>query len=140
MYEFEYFKCKSVRIESKISGLAEVESASFYLSLLSLLIANLLIPPPPRIQPLQLCNSNKSTCVHIILGKYGFPGGGRVTRVGGYNPPALNTCRPNIKGYTKNIIIHTHSPYQSIIPKVMIEKSKRKINVNINTLLMKYTK
>jgi hypothetical protein len=27
MYEFEYFKCKFVRIESKISGLAEVESA-----------------------------------------------------------------------------------------------------------------
>ncbi len=31
MYEFEYFKCKYVRITSKISGLAEVESASFFL-------------------------------------------------------------------------------------------------------------
>jgi hypothetical protein len=30
MYEFEYFKCKFVRIEYKISGLAEVESASFF--------------------------------------------------------------------------------------------------------------
>jgi hypothetical protein len=40
MYEFEYFKCKFVRIKSKISGLAEVESAGFFLSLL---IANLLI-------------------------------------------------------------------------------------------------
>ncbi len=30
MYEFEYFKCKSVRIKSKISGLAEVESVSFF--------------------------------------------------------------------------------------------------------------
>jgi hypothetical protein len=29
MYEFEYFKCEFVRIEFKISGLAEVESASF---------------------------------------------------------------------------------------------------------------
>jgi hypothetical protein len=42
MYEFEYFKCKFVRIESKISGLAEVESTSFFLSPL---IANLLISP-----------------------------------------------------------------------------------------------
>jgi hypothetical protein len=40
MYEFEYFKCNFVRIDSKISGLAEVEFASFFLSLL---IANLLI-------------------------------------------------------------------------------------------------
>jgi hypothetical protein len=32
MYEFEYFKCKFVRIESKISRLVEVESASFFLS------------------------------------------------------------------------------------------------------------
>jgi hypothetical protein len=39
-YEFEYFKCKFVRVKSKISGLAEVESASFFLSPL---IANLLI-------------------------------------------------------------------------------------------------
>ncbi len=31
MYEFEYFKCKFGRIESKTSGLAEVESASFFL-------------------------------------------------------------------------------------------------------------
>ncbi len=31
MYEFEYFKCKFVRIESKINGLAEVKSASFFL-------------------------------------------------------------------------------------------------------------
>jgi hypothetical protein len=30
MYEFEYIKCKFVRIESKISRLAEVESASFF--------------------------------------------------------------------------------------------------------------
>ncbi len=29
MYEFEYLRCKFVRLESKISGLAEVESASF---------------------------------------------------------------------------------------------------------------
>jgi hypothetical protein len=40
MYEFEYFKCKFVRIKSKISELAEVESASFFLSPL---IANPLI-------------------------------------------------------------------------------------------------
>jgi hypothetical protein len=32
MYEFEYFKFKFVRIESKISGLAVVESASFFFS------------------------------------------------------------------------------------------------------------
>ncbi len=31
MYEFYYFKCKFVRIEYKISRLAEVESASFFL-------------------------------------------------------------------------------------------------------------
>jgi hypothetical protein len=31
VYEFEYFKCNYVRIKSKISGLAEVESASFFL-------------------------------------------------------------------------------------------------------------
>ncbi len=42
MYEFKYFKCKFVRIESKISGLAEVESASFFLSPL---ITNPLISP-----------------------------------------------------------------------------------------------
>jgi hypothetical protein len=42
MYEFEYFKCKFVRIESKISELAEVESANFFLSPL---IANPLISP-----------------------------------------------------------------------------------------------
>ncbi len=42
MYEFGYFKCKFVRVESKTSGLAEVESASFFLSPL---IANLLISP-----------------------------------------------------------------------------------------------
>ncbi len=42
MYEFEYFKCKFVMIESKISGLAEVESASFFLSPL---IANPIISP-----------------------------------------------------------------------------------------------
>jgi hypothetical protein len=40
MYEFVYLKCKFVRIKSKISGLAEVESASFFLSPL---IANPLI-------------------------------------------------------------------------------------------------
>jgi hypothetical protein len=40
MYEFEYFKCKFVRIESTISGLAEVESESFFLSPL---IANPLV-------------------------------------------------------------------------------------------------
>jgi hypothetical protein len=33
MYEFEYFKCKFVRIKSKISRLAEVESVSFFLVL-----------------------------------------------------------------------------------------------------------
>jgi hypothetical protein len=33
MYEFEYFKSKYVRITTKISGLAEVESASFFLVL-----------------------------------------------------------------------------------------------------------
>jgi hypothetical protein len=42
MYEFEYFKCKFVKIESKIRGLAEVESASVFLSPL---IANPLISP-----------------------------------------------------------------------------------------------
>jgi hypothetical protein len=42
MYEFEYFMCKYVKIESKISGLADVESAIFFLSPL---IANLLISP-----------------------------------------------------------------------------------------------
>ncbi len=30
MYEFEYFKCKFVRIKSKISGFSEVESAIFF--------------------------------------------------------------------------------------------------------------
>jgi hypothetical protein len=39
MYEFGYLKCKFVRIKSKISGLVEVESASFFLSPL---IANLI--------------------------------------------------------------------------------------------------
>ncbi len=42
MYEFESCKCKFVRIESKIIGLAEVESARFFLSQL---IANPLISP-----------------------------------------------------------------------------------------------
>jgi hypothetical protein len=42
MYEFEYFKCKFIMIESKISGLAEVASASFFLSPL---IADPLISP-----------------------------------------------------------------------------------------------
>jgi hypothetical protein len=42
MYEFEYFKCKLVRIKPKISGLMEVESASFFLSPQ---IANRLISP-----------------------------------------------------------------------------------------------
>ncbi len=32
MYEFEYFKCKVVRMKSKISRLSEVESANFFLS------------------------------------------------------------------------------------------------------------
>ncbi len=32
MYEFEYFKCKFVRIESKFIGLAEVKSAIFFFS------------------------------------------------------------------------------------------------------------
>jgi hypothetical protein len=40
MYEFEYFMFKFVRIKSKISGLPEVKSASFFLILL---IANPLI-------------------------------------------------------------------------------------------------
>ncbi len=40
MYELEYFKCMFVSIEPKISGLAKVESSSFYLSPL---IANPLI-------------------------------------------------------------------------------------------------
>jgi hypothetical protein len=31
MFEFEYFQCKFVRIKSRISGLAEVKSASFFL-------------------------------------------------------------------------------------------------------------
>jgi hypothetical protein len=31
MYEFEYFKSKFVRVESKISILVEVESTSFFL-------------------------------------------------------------------------------------------------------------
>ncbi len=42
MNEFEYFKSKFVRIESKISGFTEVESISFFLSPL---IANPLISP-----------------------------------------------------------------------------------------------
>ncbi len=42
MYEFEYFKYKFVRVESNTSGLAEVESASFFLRPL---IANPLISP-----------------------------------------------------------------------------------------------
>ncbi len=42
MYEFEYFKFKFVRKESKISGLAEVESTNFFLSPL---VANPLISP-----------------------------------------------------------------------------------------------
>jgi hypothetical protein len=40
IYEFKYFKCKFVRIKSKISRLAEVEYTSFFLSPL---IANPLI-------------------------------------------------------------------------------------------------
>jgi hypothetical protein len=47
MYEFEYFKCKFVRIDSKISGLAEVESASFFLSPL---ITNPLISPTESVR------------------------------------------------------------------------------------------
>jgi hypothetical protein len=50
MYEFEYFKffkCKFVWIESKISGLAEVESASFFLSPL---IPNPLISPTESVR------------------------------------------------------------------------------------------
>jgi hypothetical protein len=43
MYEFEYFKCKFVSIESKTSRMAEVESAG--LVFLSLLKANPLIFP-----------------------------------------------------------------------------------------------
>jgi hypothetical protein len=31
MYAFEYFKCKFIRIKSNICGLAEVESAIFFL-------------------------------------------------------------------------------------------------------------
>jgi hypothetical protein len=42
MYEFQYFKCKFVRIEFKISELVEVESASYFLCSL---IANPLISP-----------------------------------------------------------------------------------------------
>jgi hypothetical protein len=42
MYEFEYFQCKFVRIEFKISGFAEVESASYFLRPL---IANPIISP-----------------------------------------------------------------------------------------------
>jgi hypothetical protein len=42
MYEFEYFNSKYIRIKSKISGLAEVQSASLFLSPL---IANPLIFP-----------------------------------------------------------------------------------------------
>jgi hypothetical protein len=42
MYEFEYFKSKLVRIESKVNSLAEVESSSLFLSPV---IANLLISP-----------------------------------------------------------------------------------------------
>jgi hypothetical protein len=42
MYEFEYFKCIFVRIESKICKLAEVESANFFVSPL---IATPLISP-----------------------------------------------------------------------------------------------
>jgi hypothetical protein len=30
MYEFKYFMCKFVRIESRISGLAEAESTSLF--------------------------------------------------------------------------------------------------------------
>jgi hypothetical protein len=47
MYEFEYFKCKFVRIVSEISGLAEVESASFFLSPL---IATPLISPTKSVR------------------------------------------------------------------------------------------
>jgi hypothetical protein len=47
MYEFGYFKCKFVRIESKISELVEVESASFFLNLL---IANPLISPTESVR------------------------------------------------------------------------------------------
>ncbi len=42
MYEFQYFKCKFVRIAFKISGLAEVESVSYFFSPL---IANPPISP-----------------------------------------------------------------------------------------------
>ncbi len=42
MYESKYYKCKFERIESEVSWLAEVESASFFLSPL---ITNPLISP-----------------------------------------------------------------------------------------------
>jgi hypothetical protein len=42
MYEFQYFKCKSVRIKFNIGVLAEVEFASYFLCPL---IANPLISP-----------------------------------------------------------------------------------------------
>jgi hypothetical protein len=47
MYEFEYFNCKVVRIKSKLSGLSEVESANFFLSLL---ITNPLISPTESVR------------------------------------------------------------------------------------------
>ncbi len=48
MYEFEYFKCKFVRIESKISGLAEVKSTTSFF--LSPLIANPLVSPTETVR------------------------------------------------------------------------------------------
>ncbi len=47
MYKFEYFKCKYVRIKYKISGLEEVESASFFLNPL---IADPLISPTKSVR------------------------------------------------------------------------------------------
>jgi hypothetical protein len=90
----------------------------------------------------QLCNSNKSTCGHIILWEVRLSWRGvRDRGRGGTTSPPLNTCRPSIKGYTyKSIIIHTHTLDQSIISKVTIEKTKNKrTNENVNILLHNVT-
>jgi hypothetical protein len=47
MYEFEYFEYKFVRIKSKISEIAEAESASFFLSPL---ITNPIISPTESVR------------------------------------------------------------------------------------------
>jgi hypothetical protein len=77
----------------------------------------------------QLCKSNTSTCVRTILQELQLSWRGARDQGGGYNPPALNTCRPSIKWNSyQSTIIHIHTSYQSILPKVMIDRTKKRKN------------